>query len=315
MDRSNVVGIDVGKTEHYAVGLDASGAKLLAQPLPNEQAAIDDLVAWVTRSAARVVVDQPTGGAGPLVAACWEAGVPIGYLHGLAMARARDFYEGEAKTDPKDAFVIADVARAHPSRSVELRPVPEERATLELLCGADEDLRGDVNRATNRLRQLLTTHWPALERLLGAGTPFEPGDLPAARRSSGTRPAASGRPRPYQEVPQDPPDPQSRRPRREDPRRARRPAHHRARLDGSPAARRDPRRGLGPPACPTRRDRQGDRAEKVGPRGVAKPTRAQRRERTWFHRAIRRHAGGAGAATSASLYRPFGVAPTPPDSD
>src|SRR5207253_2984441 len=29
--------------------------------------------------------------------------VQIGYLHGLAMARARDFYAGESKTDPKDA--------------------------------------------------------------------------------------------------------------------------------------------------------------------------------------------------------------------
>lgn len=168
MDRINVVGVDVGKTEHYAVGLDAAGANVLSRPLPNDQVVIDELVSWAATNTARIVVDQPTGGAGLLVAACWEAGVPIGYLHGLAMARARDFYEGEAKTDPKDAFVIADVARAHPMRIVELTPVPEERATLELLCGADEDLRGDVNRATNRLRQLLTTHWPALERLLGA---------------------------------------------------------------------------------------------------------------------------------------------------
>lgn len=56
---------------------------------------------------------------------------------GLAMARARDFYEGEAKTDPKDAFVIADVARTHPSRIVALSPILEERARLELLCGRD----------------------------------------------------------------------------------------------------------------------------------------------------------------------------------
>jgi transposase len=93
--------------------------------------------------------------------------VRIGYMHGLAMARARDFYAGTSKTDPKDAFVLADVARAHPSRVVWLEPSSEALAHLELLCGYDADLRGDANRLTNRLRALLGTHWPALERALG----------------------------------------------------------------------------------------------------------------------------------------------------
>jgi transposase len=83
------------------------------------------------------------------------------------MARARDFYAGESKTDPKDAFVLADVARAHPSRVVWLEPTSEALAHLELLCGYDADLRGDANRLINRLRALLVTHWPALERALG----------------------------------------------------------------------------------------------------------------------------------------------------
>jgi transposase len=38
---------------------------------------------------------------------------------------------------------------------------------LELLSGYDGDLRGDANRLTNRLRAVLATHWPALERALG----------------------------------------------------------------------------------------------------------------------------------------------------
>src|SRR5438128_219089 len=74
---------------------------------------------------------------------------------------------GESKTDPKDAFVLADVARAHPSRVVWLEPSSEALAHLELLCGYDADLRGDANRLTNRLRVLMLTHWPALERALG----------------------------------------------------------------------------------------------------------------------------------------------------
>jgi hypothetical protein len=54
------------------------------------------------------VVDQPGGAAALLLKLCWQSNVRIGYLHGLAMARARDFYAGESKTHPKDAFVLAD---------------------------------------------------------------------------------------------------------------------------------------------------------------------------------------------------------------
>ena len=83
------------------------------------------------------------------------------------MARARDFYAGEGQSDPKDAFVLAAVARAHPSRRVWLTATPEVRAKLELLCGYDADLRADANRLTNRLRALLATAWPGLERARG----------------------------------------------------------------------------------------------------------------------------------------------------
>jgi len=48
-----------------------------------------------------------------------------------------------------------------------LEPSSEALAHLELLCGYDADLRADANRVTNRLRALLVTHWPALERAFG----------------------------------------------------------------------------------------------------------------------------------------------------
>src|SRR5207237_849031 len=117
---------------------------------------------------ASVVVDQPGGAAALLLKLCWQADVRLGHLHGLAMARAREFYAGQSKTDPKDAFVLADVVRAHPSRVVWLEPRSDALAHLELLCGYDADLRADANRLSNRLRELLLSHWPALERAYGA---------------------------------------------------------------------------------------------------------------------------------------------------
>jgi transposase len=161
------VGVDIGKAAHYAVAVDRAGATVYRAAIDNDEAALRELVRWAGAREAAVVVDQPGGAAALLLALCWEAGVAVGYLHGTAMARARDFYAGEGKTDPKDAFVLADVARAHPARVAWLAPTPEARARLELLCGYDADLRADANRLTNRLRALLASHWPTLERALG----------------------------------------------------------------------------------------------------------------------------------------------------
>jgi transposase len=167
MESAVYLGVDIGKSGHYALAVDASGKAIYQTAVPNDEAALRKLVIWATAHQATVVVDQPGGVAALLLRLCWASEVRIGYLHGLAMARARDFYAGESKTDPKDAFVLADVARAHPSRVVWLEPSGEALAHLELLCGYDADLRSDANRLTNRLRALLATHWPALERALG----------------------------------------------------------------------------------------------------------------------------------------------------
>lgn len=162
-----VLGVDIGKAAHFAVGLDQQGHVQYQQAVSNDEAELRVLVAWAVQHQAALVVDQPGGTAAVLLRLCWDAGVPVGYLHGTAMARAREFYPGEGKTDPKDAFVLADVARAHPRRVAWLAPTEEARAALELLCGYDTDLRADANRLTNRLRALLSTHWPQLERACG----------------------------------------------------------------------------------------------------------------------------------------------------
>ena len=151
MDAGTFLGVDIGKSGHYAVAVDAAGKPIYRAAVANDEPALRKLVAWATEQQASVVVDQPGGAAGLLLKLCWQSEVRIGYLHGLAMARARDFYAGESKTDPKDAFVLADVARAHPTRVVWLEPSSEALAHLELLCGYDADLRADANRITNRL--------------------------------------------------------------------------------------------------------------------------------------------------------------------
>ena len=113
MDAAVYLGVDIGKSGHYAVAVDNTGKPIYQTGVSNDEPAVRKLVDWVKQRGAVVVVDQSTGAAALLLKLCWAGDVRIGYLHGLAMARARDFYAGASKTDPKDAFVLADVAPAH----------------------------------------------------------------------------------------------------------------------------------------------------------------------------------------------------------
>ena len=114
-----------------------------------------------------VVVDQPASIGALPVAVAQAMGIDTAYLPGLAMRRIADLYPGNAKTDARDAFVIADAARTmpHTLRSTDI--AGPAMADLAVLMGYDDDLRDQVTAATNRLRNLLLSIHPALERALG----------------------------------------------------------------------------------------------------------------------------------------------------
>jgi Transposase len=63
--------------------------------------------------------------------------------------------------------VLADTARTHARRLHWLEVDDETLERLRVLGGYDDDLAHDVNRAANRLRDMLLAISPALERVLG----------------------------------------------------------------------------------------------------------------------------------------------------
>ncbi|SEG94799.1 Transposase [Actinacidiphila yanglinensis] len=163
------LGLDVGKGEHHAAALTPSGKKVFDKALPNNEPKLRELF---TKLQARhgtvlVVVDQPaTVGALPLAVAR-HVGCRVAYLPGLTMRRIADLYPGEAKTDARDAHVIADAARTMPHTLRDLEQADETIAELEMIAGFDDDLAGESTRIKNRLRGLLTQIHPSLERVLG----------------------------------------------------------------------------------------------------------------------------------------------------
>lgn len=123
------------------MALDRSGKRLLDQALPNDAGRLR-LILHELESHGRIllVVDQPaTIGALP-VAVAQAAGVIVGYLPGLSMRRIADLHPDEAKTDARDAFIIAETARTMPHTLRAVQVVEEEQAELSMLCGFDEDL-------------------------------------------------------------------------------------------------------------------------------------------------------------------------------
>jgi len=112
-DQVNVwVGLDVGKEEHFAEVLDDTGERLFARSLVNDQAALEALLERAgEHGVPGLVMDQPGSIAQLALAVARAREVPVAYVPGLVMRRAADLYPGEAKTDKRDAFVIADTGR------------------------------------------------------------------------------------------------------------------------------------------------------------------------------------------------------------
>jgi transposase len=162
-------GIDAGKEVHWAHVLDASGTGLLSRKVENEEAdllrLIDEVFALAGRSQIVWAVDQAGGSAALLLALLWEREQRVHYLPGLAVDRARDAYPGESKTDARDAFVIAEQARMR-SNLAELVPGEDDLAELQLLLARRRDLVADRTRSINRLRDVLLSLFPTLERAL-----------------------------------------------------------------------------------------------------------------------------------------------------
>ena len=163
------IGLDIGKTEHFADVLDEAGAPLFAGAVANDEAAIEALIARAESfGSPALVVDQPGSLARLVLGVAARRGVPVAYVPGLVMRRAADLYPGESKTDRRDAFVLADTGRTRRHQVHWLDAGNDELLEqLRVLNGYDTDLAADATRLSNRLRDALTSVSPALERVLG----------------------------------------------------------------------------------------------------------------------------------------------------
>ena len=162
------IGIDVDKSEHWATALSRDGQKVLDKALPNDEDRLREVYQRLqAKGQVLVVVDQPATIGALAVAVAQDMGITVGYLPGLSMRRIADLTPGSAKTDAKDAAVIAQAARTMPHTLRAISTSDEDAAALSMLPGFDLDLARQVNQTANRIRGLYTQIHPALERVLG----------------------------------------------------------------------------------------------------------------------------------------------------
>jgi transposase len=165
------VGIDVGKGFHHACAVDAAGKVVFSRKVANGQAAIEQLITRTTAKAAEVVwaVDMTSGAAGLLITLLLATGQPVVSVPGRLVNRMAGAFAGEGKTDAKDARTIAETARMRG----DLAPITSPDAVvtdLQVLTARREDLMADWVRGVNRVRELLASIFPALERAFDYST-------------------------------------------------------------------------------------------------------------------------------------------------
>lgn len=160
------VGIDAGKEAHHAVAINNDGRLVWSTRVVNDQAAIGDLIARVSADDEVVwAMDLLGSETGLLRAMLAVAGHTAVYIPGRTVKAMAASFPGEAKTDARDAVIIANTARMRRD-FLAVAPPPDLVSTLALLLSHRTDLLEEWVRTVNRLRRLMLTICPALERAL-----------------------------------------------------------------------------------------------------------------------------------------------------
>ncbi|WP_406197970.1 IS110 family transposase [Streptomyces europaeiscabiei] len=158
-------GVDAGKGHHWAAVVDETGATLWSKKIENDESAILTALGEVMNLADEVhwAVDISGTSSALLLALLAAHGQRAVYVPGRTVNRMSGAYRGEAKTDARDAYVIAETAR-HRNDFAAIDVPAQLAADLALLTAHRADLVADRVRMINRLRDVLTGVFPALER-------------------------------------------------------------------------------------------------------------------------------------------------------
>jgi transposase len=159
------VGVDAGKEHHHAAAVDETGRVQWSLRIPNDQAAIGQLLNRAAGPNATWGIDLVSSETALLRAMLATARQTTVYVPGRTVKTMAGGYAGEAKTDARDAVVIANTIRMRQD-FLTITRTTDLLANLELLLAHRSDLIDAWVRNISKLRRLMLGIAPSLERAL-----------------------------------------------------------------------------------------------------------------------------------------------------
>jgi len=161
------VGIDWAMANHAVCVLDTAGRRFGAWHVEHSAAGFADLVGRLTRlgppAQVAVAIERPDG---RLVDALLEAGFAVVPVSPNAIKTWRESETASgAKSDPGDAYVIADYLRCRAARLEAIQPYSAHTKALRTVVRTRDDLVDMRVAATNQLAALLDAHWPGAKAI------------------------------------------------------------------------------------------------------------------------------------------------------
>ena len=170
------VGLDWAATTHAVCVIDETGSVRWRGTVSHTAAGLAELSQRLTRLGAPaplpVALERPSG---LVVDTLLEAGFLVVPIHPNVVKASRPRYSAAGgKSDPGDAYLLADLLRTDGHRFRPLQPLADETRALRALVRGRDDLVAQRVALANQLRALLERFWP------GAATIFAEVDSPIA---------------------------------------------------------------------------------------------------------------------------------------
>lgn len=164
---SYFTGIDWASDKHDVCVLDASGAEKAAFSVEHTAEGLADLIRRLKRfgkpEEIPIAIERPSG---LLVDTLVEAGFPVVPIHPNALKATRPRYSAApGKSDPGDAYILADVLRTDGHRFRSLRPPSDQTRALRAAVRTRDDLVATRVQLANQLRSLLESFWPGAAQI------------------------------------------------------------------------------------------------------------------------------------------------------
>lgn len=163
-------GLDWGGASHSICIVDAAGQVVMREEVRHDAAG---LAALITRLRAiappaelPIAIERPTG---LLVDTLVEAGHRVIPIHPNAVKACRPRYRAAGgKSDPGDAYMLADILRTDGHRFRPLIPASDAIRALRALVRGRDDLVAQRTALANQLRSLLDGFWPGAAAIFAA---------------------------------------------------------------------------------------------------------------------------------------------------